>query len=196
MSGIILNDSIFEKGEGWREFYRDDRFAQRYLVEGELLYCETLMDVRCSPDAAVSMLQDSWDWWNHGRILSYRRNPDNSIEMDLKPIHWGPSVVHHHFFPPVKLTTMEGVRLTALLSRHFDGPATWDVSSKPGSAGAIAIRGRFHGVKNRIPVPFMTNQRAARIHLGAESGTLSFPFPRGTGWVGLYRRLEATGPGP
>jgi hypothetical protein len=49
------------------------------------------------------------------------------------------------------------------------------------------IRGRFHKVIENVPGPprdFVTES-----HLRAESGTLPFPFPKGTGWLGLRRRL-------
>jgi len=56
------------------------------------------------------------------------------------------------------------------------------------SAGALIIRGRFHGIEYNVTgVP---DQIAEGLHLGAESGTMPAPFPKGTGWVGLLHRLE------
>ncbi len=190
MNDFQPNDEKFDKGTGWTEFYRDSRFVQRYLVEGKRFFSETLMEVRCGKDAAVAMLQGSWTWWDNGKMLEFHKNPDMSCDMDLKPISWGPTIVHQHLLPPTELTNPKGIRLPALVSHHFLGSATFDVYDKPQGGGLIVVRGRFHGVESRIPIPFASTLMATKIHLRAESGTLSFPFPRGTGWVGLYRRLE------
>jgi hypothetical protein len=191
MVDVKLNDDKFERGTGWIEFFKDDRFAQRYLVEGDLFFSETVMTVRSSKDAALTALQNPWTWWKNGKLLQFQRNPDMTCDLELKPIFWAATRVKHHILPLVPLSDQDGSRLIAILSHHFEGPATFDVYSMSGSKDSIAIRGRFQGVKNKLPIPFATTRMAAKIHLGAESGTLKFPFPKGTGWVGLYRQLES-----
>jgi hypothetical protein len=190
MVDVKLNDDRFERGTGWIEFFKDNRFIQRYMVEGGAFFSETMMTVRSSKDAALTVLQNPWIWWQNGKVLQFQRNSDMSCDLELKPIYWAATRVMHHIFPPVPLSDKEGSRLIAILSHHFEGPATFDVYSSPGSGESIVVRGRFHGIKNKLPIPFATTTMAAKIHLGAESGTLKFPFPKGTGWVGLYRHLE------
>jgi hypothetical protein len=190
MSEVKLNDSMFDERGGWTELRTDERFRQRYLIEGELFYSETLMKVRCSQESLIAALKESWTWWDKGKILLHQRNPDGTWEIELKPIYWGTTIVRHHFYPPVSLPGGKGVRIVAPLSHHFEGPATFDVYPEAAEAGVVTLRGRFHGIKQKLPIPFATARFAAKIHLKTESGMLSFPFPKGTGWVGLYRRLE------
>ncbi len=190
MSDIILNDDVFSTASNWIHFYSDDRFDQRYRLEGDAIFCETLVTIRCSKEAAVSQLREAWTWWKHGKLISFRRNDDASCELDLKPISWFVTNVHLHILPPAALPEHEGVRLPVVYSRHLVGPSSIDIYPKPHSTDTVILRGRFHGIRQKVPMPFTTAAGVTKVHLGAESGTLSFPFPKGTGYVGLCDRLE------
>jgi len=75
-----------------------------------------------------------------------------------------------------------------LVPGSFDGPATFDVISHPGT-NRLTIRGRFHNVQDNVPI--FPQHFVTRSHLRAEAGVLPFPFPQGTGWLGLRNLLEA-----
>lgn len=188
MSEVNLNDEKFDRGSNWTHFYKDERFDQRFLIEGDAFFAETLMTVRSSRDAALSMLRGSWNWWDHGSSLGFRSNSDMSCEMDLKPVAWFTTRFHLYMFPPVALSDLDGIRLPARFTGHFEGPGSYDVYSKSKSENTVVIRARFHGVKNKVP--FGPMRMVIGIHLRAEAGNLFFPFPKGTGFCGLYRRLE------
>jgi len=190
MADVEFKDARFGADSGWIRFYRDERFEQRYFVEGDAIFCETILTLQAARDAVVSMLRGEWNWWDHGKLLSFRREPDGSSEMVLKPILRHITKVKIRIGVPAAVPGEEGIRLPIVYSQHLEGLASIDVCSKPGTADISILRGRFHGVRNRIPVPFVSAAFVARTHLQSEAGTLSFPFSKGTGYVGLYRRLE------
>jgi hypothetical protein len=189
---LNFHDEVFDNPTHWIHHYKDRRFDQRYLGEGDVIFCETTMKVRCSVEAAVSLLCSPWTWWEHGRSINFHSNDDRYTEQILAPVWWYWTRVGLRIFPPVELPGSGGHRIPLLLSRHYQGPASIDVFPNPGSSDAVLIRGRFHGVENHVPfVPLIL---AERVHLRAEAGTFFFPFPKGTGWCGLWRRLESRAP--
>jgi hypothetical protein len=188
MSEICFRDEKFEKESGWTHFYQDERFDQRYLDRDGVMFCETLITVRCSLDAAVTLLRGPWTWWDHGRCLEFRLNIDESCDQILKPAAWFWTKIGMHIFPPMALPGTEGLRLPLVLSHHFVGTASFDVYPKREVDDTLIIRGRFHGVENHVPL--IPLSMATKRHLRAEAGNFLFPYPRGTGWVGLHRRLE------
>jgi hypothetical protein len=187
-----LRDDLFDSPRGdWVDTYTDEHFKQRELQKSDLIYCETLMSVS-NPDleAAAALIMGPWDWWEHGRITDYRLNPDGSSDQTLAPVWWFITRVGLHIWPPVGLAGFTGKRMALMLTGHFEGPSSMDVYAHPRGDGII-VRGRFHGVEYKMPA--VPDKLAERLHLGAESGTMPLPFPKGTGWVGLRRMLETRG---
>jgi hypothetical protein len=90
---------------------------------------------------------------------------------------------------PVELPEVSGWRIPLKFAGSFNGSASLDVypGSKPGE---IVVRGRFHEVVETMPAP---HDLVTELHLRAESGRLPFPFPKGTGWIGLRRKLVDRG---
>lgn len=189
MSDFRFQDEKFSNRTGWTHFYQDERFDQRYWDDNRLMFTETIMSVRCSLETAIVRLNGPWSWWDHGCCLDFRLDSDGSSSQFLKPAAWFWTKIRMHIFPPIALPDINGFRLPIILSKHFVGVASFDVYPSLTADDTIILRGRFHGVENHVPlVPLWM---ATKRHLRAEAGTFLFPYPRGTGWVGLYRRLEA-----
>jgi hypothetical protein len=186
-----FRDDLFDNPTGdWVQSHLDEHFQQRYLDADGPIYCETLMTVHGTTDAelALSLITGPWDWWEHGNIADFTTNEDGSTDQVLSPVWWFITRVGLHISPPVDLPDLHGQRVGLMLSGHFTGPSSMDVylADRP---DAMIIRGRFHGVEYKVPL--IPDSLAEGLHLEAESGTMPSPFPRGTGWVGLLRRLEA-----
>ncbi len=98
--GIRYQDQRFDEG-GWVHFYQDERFDQRFRDLDGLMYCETILIVRSSIDAAASMLCGPWTWWDHGRSMDFRLNEDLSCFQYLKPANWFWTKIGMRIFPPV-----------------------------------------------------------------------------------------------
>lgn len=193
MTHVNLRDDVFDHPDGeWRHIHADEHFTQRFRREtGPPIWCETLMTVPgvTTVDAALSLICGPWNWWEHGNIAGFTRNADGSSDQTLSPVWWFVTRVNLHMFPPVPLPDLKGWRVPLLLTRHFDGPSSMDVYPDDRN-NALIVRGRFHGVEYRFAA--YLDRIAERLHLGAEAGTMPPPFPKGTGWVGLFRRLKAT----
>lgn len=191
MDQPIFNDALFEDPAcGWVESYTDVHFRQRHLDRKGPIVCETLMTVHGSTDTdiAISLICGPWDWWDHGTIADFRLNPDGSSHQTLSPVWWFITRVGLEIFPPVDLSDLRGRRVPLMLTGDFTGPSSMDVYLDP-AGGPMIIRGRFHGVEYHVPA--ISNNIAEGLHLEAESGTMPGPFPKGTGWVGLLRKLES-----
>jgi hypothetical protein len=190
MDPLNFRDDLFDNpAANWVHERINEHFTNRYLDEKGPIVCETLLTVHGRPniDEAVSLIQGPWDWWEHGRITDFTINPDRSSYQVLSPVWWFITRVGLHIFPPDDLPDRQGKRNPIMLLEHFTGTASMDVYPNPGT-DSITIRGQFHGVEYHVPgVP---NQVAEFLHLDAESGTMPVPFPKGTGWVGLLRKLE------
>ncbi len=188
MTGIEFRDERFASG-GFTEYITDPRFRQRCLIESGKIICETVTEANCTAEEALRQVRGPWDWWDHGMALDFRQG-DGFTDQVLAPVEWFITRVSMRQFLPVSIQAPEfpgttGQRVPVLLGHHFRGTATVDVFATPG--GTI-LRGRFHGVANHVPgAPTFL---AARMHLRAESGKLYWPFPQGTGFRGLLRRLE------
>src|SRR5712691_6476542 len=99
----------------------------------------------------------------------------------------GIDVLKSNIFLRRSMPDGKGRRVPVLLRKHFTGWSSMDVSQH---GGALVVRGRYHGVDYHVPG--VSNKMAEGLHLQAEAGRMSFPFPKGTGWVGLLRRLNAS----
>ncbi len=186
-----FRDDVFDHPSGeWLHIYIDQHFTQRFRHTRGPLWCETVMTVHGTTDvdAAVSLIGGPWDWWEHGQIAGFFRNPDGTSDQTLSPVAWFFTRVALRIFPPTPLPDLRGQRVPILMTKHFSGAASMDVYPNERN-DALIIRGRFHGVEYHVEgVP---NRLAEWLHLDAESGTMPVPFPTGTGWVGLLHRLEA-----
>ena len=179
-------DDRFAAG-GWSDATIDPRFVQRRIKGERLIFCETVTRVHGSRDVVVAKLRGPWTWWSRGRTTGFRTNADGSSEQTVAPVWWYIARVGCRVLPPVKPPGDErGVRLPIHLSRHFVGLQTIDVIDAPDDN--VIVRGRLHGVENHFPISGI--ELVITVHLGAEAGTLFFPFPRGTGWCGLAAAVE------
>jgi hypothetical protein len=147
------------------------------------------MTVKGSMDLnrAIELLCGPWDWWSHGRVTGFTRNGDGSTDQTLSPVWWFITRVILHGLPPVDLPDLRGRRVPVLLKKHFTGWSSMDVYPDD-RGGSLIVRGRYHGVDYHLPG--VSNTKAEHLHLKAESGRMPFPFPKGSGWVGLPKRLE------
>ena len=191
MSASGHRDDVFDNAAGWKPFYKDDRFEQRILIVGDTFFTETLVRIQSSPSAVLALLQERWDWWAHVRIFNYTRNADGSILMDMKPIWWYVARFQIRMLPSQDPPDRAGVRLPMLFSGGFEGPGSIDVYLREGHADEVILRGRFHGMREHVRMLFANATTAAWAHLWTEAGRLPLPFARGTGYVGLVRRLES-----
>jgi len=194
MDQPIFRDDLFDNSAGdWVDSYSDEHFRQRYLRQKGPIVCETVMTVHRTTNtaAAVGLICGPWDWWDHGRITDFTSNADGSSDQILSPVWWFITRVGLHIFPPVDLPDLNGRRIPLLLTGHFTGPSSMDVYPHEGG-NAMIIRGRFHGVEYNVAA--IPDSVAEGLHLEAESGTMPPPFPKGTGWVGLLHKLEASSP--
>jgi hypothetical protein len=190
MYPLNFRDDLFDNpAANWVHEKINEHFTHRYLDEKGPIICETLLTVhgRSDIDEAVKLLNGPWDWWEHGNIADFTINPDGVSHQVLSPVWWFITRVGLEIFPPEDLYDRPGKRIPLMLREHFTGPSSMDVYPNPGT-DSITIRGRFHGVEYHVPgIP---NQLAESLHLDAESGTMPDPFPKGTGWVGLLKKLE------
>jgi len=192
MPPFAFEDARFDDpAAGWVEFHVGAHDRQRHLPHTDRIYSETVVDSRGSVEDAIRLLRGRWEWWQHGSASGFQQNADGSTSQVLAPVWWNFPRMALQIFPGIALPDTDpagagGIRLPMLVSRNFRGVASIDVF--PRSPGGVVIRGRYHGVENHIPL--MPLGMATRIHLRAEAGNLSFPFPSGTGFPGLLRRLS------
>ena len=182
-------DERFRAEGNWRSLPEHDGFQLRYLSDPAVVVCETLMSSRGKAKDALELLRGPWDWWDRGGISGFEILPDGATDQVLSPVSWFWGHVRMRILPPVELPEVSGWRIPLKLAGTFNGSASLDVypGSKPGE---IVVRGRFHEVVETMPGP---HDLVTALHLRAESGRLPFPFPKGTGWIGLRRKLVDRG---
>jgi hypothetical protein len=178
-------DHRFEEEGNWTVLPSHDGFRHRYLRGSPVVVCETVMSTPGEAHRALELLRGPWDWWDRGEACAFEVLKDGSTDQMLVPVSWYWAHVRMRIFPPVELPELSGWRIPMRFAGSFNGSASLDVYAGPTPA-QIVVRGRFHEVVENVPAPrdFVTE-----CHLRAESGVLPFPFPRGTGWIGLRRRL-------
>ena len=178
---------MFESGSAWTELYADTRFRQRYRIVGKRMYTESVASVHASPDAVCNALRGRWDWWRHGRYEAREERDDGTVHYDFWPT--GAGIRVHEVMHAPREAEDGRVRLPIVLSGHANGTAYIDLRTV---AQGSEIIGRFAGVTVAGLLPRLMGTKLFAInHLLAERGALGFPFPKGTGWVGLIERLEA-----
>src|SRR5215471_1269021 len=123
MESPSFRDELFESPSGdWVECYSDAHFRQRYLRRDGPIFCETVMTVRSTDtETAIALIRGPWDWWQHGRISQFRRNPDGTNDQMLAPIWWFITRIGLHGLPPIDVPDGNGKRVSVLLKKHFTG---------------------------------------------------------------------------
>lgn len=188
----IYQEAEFEIASGWDYLDKDPRFSQRMKLRGSRMYTETRGAIRAPLGAVRDALRAPWDWWKNGVYEKRRELPDGRIKYRLWPAGklGGMGIyVDETMYPPEALPD-GGLRIRVDLEGHVNGIAYFELH--PRHDGSTLVLGRFAGTEISGILPrLMGSRMVARNHLLAESGTLGFPFPSGTGWVGLIERLEA-----
>lgn len=190
----MFHEAVFDQDERWISLFTDDRFQQRYFVDGLAMFTETSASIRAPVDAVKDAICGPWDWWKHGRYRNRRVNAEGRIEYDLWPVKHGIHV-HETSHTPVRCDD-GGWRVRVDLSGHAVGLAYFDIrqGNDDPKIETTRLLGRFANVKIRGFLPRCLGARRFAIkHLGAERGEPGFPFRRGTGWIGLIERLEGMG---
>lgn len=185
----VFRLDMFEPSSQWTRFYQDERFVQRYRLDDGRIYCETVARVVAEPDPIRDQLWGPWDWWANGCYENRVELSDGRIAYDLWPVGKLRQVHVHETMSPPDALPDGGWRVRLDFARHARGVAYFEI--RPQRSGGCDLVGRFAGVEIAGVVPRLMGVRRFCInHLLAERGGLTFPFPRGTGWAGLIRRLE------
>lgn len=174
-----------------------DPIHQTHELVGRRIH--TVTTVRLSGVSAEplrdALLASPWTWWRHGRISGWTREEGGGVRFALWPV-WlrSPARVGIELSAPVAgsesgwgITSPKEV-VAARFSGDFDGPGAYE--TLPVRGGCV-LRSIWDGVAPRGLVALMPVSSILKVHLGAEAGTLAFPFRRGTGFPGLLDRLGA-----
>lgn len=174
-----------------------DRLRQTHRLEGGRIHSMTYVLLPGVDPHAVeaALIDEPWTWWKHGKISDWTRREDGGCKFVLSPVWpYVPSKVGIELEPRTtdqRLTQWGAVPFASYSARFFadfEGPGGYDVLTLPDGA---ALRSRWDGVarvgvKKLMPLPMILG-----MHLGAEAGTVGFPFPKGTGFPGLIEKLGA-----
>lgn len=90
---------------------------------------------------------------------------------------------------PVESRLPDGRRrvgLEAAFFADFEGPGRYEIVE---GCDTVRFRSVWAGVERRHFLRVLPAALVFRVHMNAERGTLSFPFPPGTGFGGLAHRL-------
>ncbi len=189
-----MGDEIFSAGEGWEILLESERFSQRYLVEGLRIWTESVARIDAEPDSIAAALRGPWDWWRKGRYENRVELDGGRIRYDLWPVGRSRMVHVRETMAPTRELPAGARRIELELEHHANGLAYFELRPRRDRSSCDLI-GRFDGAEIAGALPrLMGARRFAVNHLLAERGAMSFPFPPGTGWVGLIERLESRRP--
>ncbi|MEM9598764.1 MAG: hypothetical protein AAGD06_31140 [Acidobacteriota bacterium] len=172
---------------------------QSHRREGRMLFTVTEIDLPGidGDGAHRALFEQPWGWWKGGRISKHRSAPEGGVSFELWPM-WlrSPARVGIEMSAPVEAGAQrggdgEGPRTTVYRTRFFAdfvGPGHYEVEHH---ADGVRVRSVWDGVRATGVVRPMPAAVVMRLHLGAEAGTLPFPFPKGTGFPGLAKHLAA-----
>ena len=159
----------------------------------------TVTTVRLSgitPDrVSRALVEEPWTWWRHGRISGWTRTPEGGARFVLWPI-WlrSPARVGIELAPPSVApeeawgVSQPRIVVGARFFADFEGPGAYEIL---GVRGGSVLRSVWDGVARRGVISPMPVWTVNKVHLGAEAGTLGFPFRSGTGFPGLIEHLGA-----
>lgn len=198
-----------EHPSGWTNFSSGDGIRQRFLIEDDLIFTETAIVIRATPQQIVAALRGDWSrWWQGGEYELLGYDCDTRTECDRElPADGRPDTVDYALWPAGKLggigiraherihpprTQADGSLVVDIdLDDCCVGPAYFQIVDM--EDGWLSVYGVFNGVADNTLL-FTTGQ-LAKNHLRAEAGTLRDQalgslFPDGTGLPGLIRCLE------
>lgn len=156
-------------------------------LAGRLLHSETTVPVAAPADDVVAALLEPWTWWKGGRVSGYERRDDGGCRFVLWPAWLRlPARVGIELAPPRRGKEDGRTVLDARFFADFDGPGRYEVAQTP--HGSV-LRAVWDGVAVRGPTSLVP-RLVLFLHVRAETGTLPFPLPRGTGFPGLLAHLE------
>lgn len=174
-----------------------DPIHQTHRLDGRRIHTVTTVRLAgVSPERLrEALLAAPWTWWKHGRISGWTRKEGGGVRFVLWPV-WlrSPARVGIELQPPVAgeepgwgISSPKEV-VAARFFADFDGPGSYEVLPV---RGGCVLRSLWDGVAPRGFTALLPVSSILKVHLGAESGTLSFPFRGGTGFPGLLDHLGA-----
>lgn len=181
---------------GLQQLLQPDPIFQCQRLEGGAIH--TVTDVRL-PDASMeavrrAVFDEPWTWWDKGRISGWTRTATGGIRFVLWPA-WlrSPARVGIDLERPVEQTCADGRRrvvATGTFFADFTGPGRYEIIE---GSGTVRLRSVWDGVRRQNLLALLPLRMVSRVHVQAERGTLTFPFPAGTGFGGLGRYLGLGG---
>lgn len=146
-----------------------------------------------------ALLDAPWTWWRAGRVEKWTKRPDGTVWFRLWPM-WlrSPATIGIELGPPEPgVETEAGASRSKLVvparfSESFVGPGRYEILDLPDGA---ALRSVFAGVRRTGFLRLMPVSSVLDLHVRAEHGTLTFPFPKGTGFGGLAADARLLDPG-
>ena len=169
-----------------------DPASQAARLDGDLMYSVTTFRFPGTSVEAIkgALLDRPWHWWKGGRVDKWTKLPDGGVRFVLWPM-WlrSPASLGIELGPPVQTveTTVAGesrpkLIVPARFSLSFEGPGRYEIVERPDGA---VLRSVFDGVRRTGFMRLMTARQVLGLHVKAEQGTLSFPFPAGTGFAAI-----------
>ena len=169
-----------------------DPASQAARLDGDLMYTLTTFRFSGTSVEAIrgALLDRPWHWWKGGRIDTWTKLPDGGVRFVLWPM-WlrSPARLGIELAPPVQAveTTAAGQSCPKLIvparfSLNFAGPGRYEIVERP---DGIVLRSVFDGVRRTGFMRLMPARQVLDMHVKAEQGRLSFPFPRGTGFAAI-----------
>ena len=171
------------------------QLRQSHHLEGSKIYTTTYVLMPGVDPASVesAIVEEEWNWWKNGKITHWKRTETGGCSFILSPVAFVPSKVGIELNAKTTTERMTAwdasIPLTSFSARFFadfEGPGSYEILALD---GGCALRSIWAGVarlglKKLMPLSMILN-----MHLGAEAGTVGFPFPKGTGFPGLAQKL-------
>jgi hypothetical protein len=174
-----------------------ESLRQTHHLDGPRIHTGTYVLMPGVDPAAVesALIDEEWSWWKNGKISKWHQTSNGGRSFILAPVY--PFVPSKVGIELASKTTSEhptpwgtNVPVTSFVARFFadfEGPGCYEILRLEGGS---ALRSVWDGVvrlgmKKLMPLSMILN-----MHLGAEAGTVGFPFPKGTGFPGLVKKLS------
>ena len=150
-----------------------------------------------------AVLERPWTWWRHSKIRDWQRTEEGGSRFVIEPVSPAsrarlrlPAVLGIELSPPTVAAerwagnSRRKIVLPARFFHDFDGPGRYEILDLDGGS---VLRSVWDGVERKtLTIKLMPMWLFLRIHLAGEKGTLRWPFPTGTGYLGLIDELEGT----
>jgi hypothetical protein len=174
-----------------------DPIHQVHHIEGDRIHTLTTVRLGGVDPIRVSraLAEEPWTWWHGGHVSHWHRTPLGGTAFVLWPM-WlrSPIRLGIELMPPAEASPSSSGRagrhtiFRARFFANFEGPGAFEVSE---AIGGALLRSRWYGVRPRGVTSLVPVSAVLAMHLWSEHGTLSFPFPSGTGFPGLLESLGA-----